>query len=893
MSLKAGESVGPYRILAPLGRGGMGEVYRARDTRLERDVALKVIREEKAADAEGLERFRRETRAVAALNHPGILAIYDTGVHGGAPYAVMELLAGETLAERLEAGPLPQRDASETAARIADALAAAHAHGVVHRDVKPSNVFLTEDGQTKILDFGIARRAEAGPAGSGTAESTLGQTSGALMGTAGYVSPEQVRGRPADARSDVFSLGATVYEALTGRKAFSGLTAAETLSAVLGADPGGYPETGLIPPELRRIVLRCLEKDPANRYQSARDVALDLRAWQTGALAQIVPQPPPPRRRGRTRLLLAAAGALLLGLGLYMGRRMRPAPPNLSASVTRVTLALSPPLSLSTAERPFFSISPDGKRLVYVAEVEGRTRLEVRDTNSLETRSLPGTEDATGPFFSPDGNWVGFFAGQNLKKVSLAGGASASVGPGVPPVTRGASWGPDDRIVFCPANTHGLVARRASTGEQERLAWPDYDRGEQAYWWPELLPGGKAALFVIRAGDTFETASIAALRLDNGAKKILLQGGTSPRYAPTGHLVYARGGTLLAAPFDPERLEVTGASVPLISGIRTEATGAAQYAFSGNGTLLYLPGPSPSRASYRLVRVDRGGKVQPFAFAPGDYYGPRFSPDGKRLAVVRGDANQDVWIADLERGLMTRLTPEASEEFDPVWSPDGRRIAYTSERRSLEPQIFLRAADGSGEEEPLWKKPVAVFAQAWSPDGKVLALAEAIPGTRWDLWTLEIGREARPFLVTPYFEAEPDFSPDGRWIAYTSNESGNFEIYARPFPGPGGRVQISTDGGVEPAWSRDGRELFYRKGDRMMAVPVRSGAHLSVGRPAVLFETSGLLALPTIEIRQYDPAPDGQSFVMIRLPDAQAPAPSPILVVNWFAELERKVAERP
>ncbi|MEX0879184.1 MAG: protein kinase [Thermoanaerobaculia bacterium] len=893
MSLSAGEQIGPYRILGPLGQGGMGEVYRARDPRLERDVALKVIREEGAGSADSLSRFQRETRAVAALHHPGILAIYDTGLHGGAPYAVMELLAGETLAERLQAGALPARAASEIAARVADALADAHAHGVIHRDVKPSNIFLTEDGQTKVLDFGIARVIPPGGEGV-TSDFTAGQTAGGLVGTAGYVSPEQVRGRPADARSDVFSLGGVLYEAITGRKAFSGATAAEALSAVLSQDPADYPETGRVPAELRRITLRCLEKDPANRYQSARDLALDLRAWETGALAGAAAAPLRPSRRLLRWVVGALAATLLVAAGLLVGsragRRFAPAAP-----VTRVELALDPPLAGASAERPLFAISRDGTRLAYVAFVESRTRLALRELDGLETRILSGTEDATGPFFSPDGRWVGFFAGGALKKISLLGGSPARVGGGVPPVTRGASWGPDETIVFSPANTTGLVRRSTSTGGEKRVAWPDYDRGETAFWWPEILPEANAVLFVVNRGDeTFETASISALRLDGGQKKILVRGGTGPHYAPTGHLLYVRGGTILAAPFDATRLEVTGPAVPLLSGVRTEGTGAAQLALSANGTLVYLPGPSPNQAPYRLVRVERSGRAKPFAFAAGGYYGPRFSPNGKRLAFAKGAANQDVWVADLERGTVTRLTPEASEEFDPVWSPDGRRIAYSSERRALEPQILIRAGDGGGDEELLLKRETATCPQAWSADGKVLVFSEIAPETRWDIGSVEVGRgaEARSFLATPYDEAQPDFSPDGHWIAYTSNDSGRFEIYARPFPGPGGRVQISTEGGMEPVWSRDGNELFYRDGDRMMSVPARLGGELRVGQPTVLFEKPGLFALPFLEFRQYDVAPDGKSFVMIQLPDAQAPASVPILVTNWFSELERKVSAR-
>jgi serine/threonine-protein kinase len=875
----------------------MGAVYRARDTRLYREVAIKMVLDAAARDAESLTRFERETRAVAALDHPNIVSIHDTGTHDGIPYAVTELLEGETLAERMASGPVDSKRAAEIASQVADGLAAAHAKGIVHRDIKPQNIFLTSDSRAKILDFGIAHVER--PAGDliQTFATTASGTGRGIAGTVGYMAPEQVRGKPLDGRADIFALGTVLFEMLTGKPAFRRETPIDTLGAILTDRPENSTEAKRIPAGLQTLVFRCLEKEPADRYQSARDLALDLRAWETGALAGAAAAPPRPSRHFLRWVVGALAAALLVAaillVGSRTGRRFSSADP-----VTRVALALDPPLAGSTAERPLFAISPDGTRLVAVADVGGRRRLLLRAMDNLESRILTGTEDATGPFFSPDGHWVGFFARSELKKVSLAGGTPTVVGPAISPVTRGASWGPDDRIIVSPANTHGLVRRSASTGEQERLAWPDYNQGEQAYWWPEVLPGGKAVVFVINQGDeNFEKASIAALRLDGGQKKILVRGGTSPHYAPTGHLVYVRGGTVLAAPFDAERLEVTGPAVPLLSGVRTEGTGAAQLAFSANGTLVYLPGHSPNRAPYRLVRVDRSGQARPLAFATGDYYGPRFSPDGKRLAFAKGEANQDVWVADLERGTVTRVTPEASEEFDPVWSPDGKRIAYCSERRSLEPQVLIRSSDGGGDEQFLFKtKQNAVVPQSWSSDGKVLAISRIGPPTSWDILTLELGEGAaalpRPFLVTPYFEGQPDFSPDGRWIAYTSNDSGRFEVYARPFPGPGGKVQVSTEGGAEAAWSRDGSELFYRNGDRMMSVPVRLGPELAVGRPAVLFERPGLVVLPEIEFRQYDVAPDGKSFVMIQLPDAQAPTAVPVLVTNWFAELERKVAAR-
>jgi serine/threonine-protein kinase len=566
-----------------------------------------------------------------------------------------------------------------------------------------------------------------------------------------------------------------------------------------------------------------------------------------------------------------------------------------SAPTVRLPLTLAPPVSASTAERPLFAISPDGARIVYVSDTEGRTGLVLREADSLEARPLSGTEDATNPFFSPDGRWIGFIGARELEKLSLSGGAPVSLRR-VPPVTRGATWGPRDTIVYAPVNTGGLMRLSASTGEAARLVWPDYDRGEHAYRWPEMLPGGKALLFTIyTGGDSFDAASIAAVRLDGGGKKILVRGGTTPHYSPTGHLVYARGGTLLASPFDPVRLEVTGPALTVLSGVRTEGTGVAQFAFSSNGSLLYLPGPSPNRAGLRVVSVDRAGRARPITAEPAAYYGVRFSPDGRRLTYSKGDANQDVWVRDLDRGTETRVTPESSEEFDPVWSPDGRRIAYSSERRADDPQIYIRAVDGSGEERHLWKGGDAAMSQSWSPDAQAVAATVLGPGKQPDIWIVDVEKgTSRPFLATSHEEAQPDFSPDGRWIAYVSNESGRYEVYARPFPGPGGKVQVSTEGGMEPVWSRDGKEIYFRNRDRMMMASVRLGPELSVGKPAALFEKPGFLIVPFTEFRQYDVAPDGRSFVMIQLPDGAAPAPVPVLVTNWFAEVERTLrsAER-
>ncbi len=887
MSLAVGEHLGPCEILGPLGQGGMGEVYRARDTRLRREVAVKILREAIANDPESLSRFRRETHAVAALNHPNILAIHDAGEQAGTPYAVTELLDGETLADRLAAGPLLLRRAVEIASQVADGLAAAHEKGIFHRDVKPANVFLTRDGRIKILDFGIARIGAIAPLADEAGTVTQEASSRQLVGTVPYMSPEQLRGQPADGRSDIFALGAVLYEMLTGRSAFGRMAPAETISAILREDPMADGEAGRLPPARGRLLSRCLEKEPADRYQSARDLFLDLRAFAAEP-AKTEPAPPQGRRAGLARFVVAAAVGLVLFLaGLFAGGRLGPGKRGGAQSMTPVmdlVLPLDPPLTATVSERAAFALSPDGARLVYCAERDGRRRLFLRAMDRPEASALPGTEDADGPFFSPDGLWVGFFAGEQMKKIALAGGG-ATLLTHVPPVTRGATWTPQNTIVYSPSNTAGLERVSAEGGPSETILKPNYEHGQHALRWPEFLAGGRALLFAIYTGGTnFDDALIARRRLDRDETRIIVRGGTNPHYSPDGYLVFARGGAVLAASFDG--LEATGTPVTILRGIRMENTGVAQFAISRR-ILAYVPG-GVSPVHYEPVWVDRKGGVVPLFEKPGDLYGPRFSPDGRSIAFSQGDANQDVWIADLERATLTRVTLDPSEEFAPVWSPDGKRIAYGSERRSQPPQILSRLADGSGAETGLWKTRDAVLPQSWSPDGRALAclLLNADGGS--DIWILPLegDRQPKPFLATPFSESLPEFSPDGRWIAYTSDESGRFEVYLRAYPGPGAKLQVSNDGGFEPAWGRDGKELFYRSGAKMMAVAVRPDSVGRFGKPVTLFERSGLYSEPNLSRRLYDVAPDGSRFVMLRAIPLASP-PELHVVVGW-TELARQ-----
>jgi Tol biopolymer transport system component len=873
----------------------MGEVYRARDTRLERTVAIKVLPQHLSSSSEVRHRFEREAKTISQLSHPHICALYDVGREGETEYLVMEYLEGETLADRLARGTLSLEQTLRFGVEIADALDTAHRHGIVHRDLKPGNIMLTKSG-VKLLDFGLAKRQPRPSDGSlSTLATEAGPltTEGTLLGTFQYMAPEQLEGKEADGRTDIFAFGAVLYEMATGRKAFLGKNQASLIAAVLTSDPPPISTLqSMIPPALDRMVQRCLAKDPDDRWQTARDLMLELKWIAEGGSQSGLPAQLLTRRKSQAPWAWAAAGLIVgaVAAAIAVWTLVRPSP-SLPRPATRLQLELSPPPELSAWQRHAFALSPDGTHLVYAASQDGRRHLYLRAMEGLESTLLPGTEDADGPFFSPDGQWVGFFAASKLKKISVAGGAPVTL-CNVPPVTRGASWAADDTIIFTPANATGLSRISAAGGSVQELTAVNTKAGEQTHRWPEILPGGKAVLFTVGTGESFDEARIAAQSLDTGERKTLIEKGTNPRYSPTGHIVFARGGALLAAPFDLERIEVTGSPVPILNGVRIEITGSAHFAFSRTGHLVYLPGPAQASWQYALVWMDRKGTARPAAEAHGAFTAVRFSPDGQRLAATVSGATQDIWIYEVARGILTRFTFEGSQEFDPVWTPDGKRLAYTSEHPENRTGLTLlwKAADGTAEPEVLLAGKNAVFPQSWSPDGRFLAFAEIHPATGWDLWILPIDgvRRPRPFLRTRFAEAEPAFSPDGRWIAYTSNESGRYEIYVRPYPGPGSKVQISTEGGMEPAWAPDGREIFYRNAERMMAVETRLESQFSAGTPRVLFAGPYFFD-PDPEFRQYDVAPDGREFVMLREVEQPAALPQLNFVVDWFSDLTRRV----
>ena len=698
-----GKTLGHYQVTGKLGAGGMGEVYRATDTRLGRDVALKVLPEAFARDPERLARFEREARVLAQLNHPNIAAIYGFEHVDGVPFLVLEYVPGQTLAEMIAAVPLAPETLLQICSEVGYALEEAHSKAVVHRDLKPANIKITPEGKIKVLDFGLAKAFADESAGGDPAQSptlSVGATRvGTLLGTAAYMSPEQARGQPLDRRTDIWSLGCVLYEMLAGKRAFSGASITDVVAAVVRAEPDWTALPASTPAAMRALLRRCLEKDPRRRLQHIGDARILLEELEEPAPALSPARPAAPWPRRVLPWALALLMAVAAALAWWRATRPQPGP------VTRTQVTLSPTDRLVLADAPCLALSPDGTRLVYTARRAGRAQLFLRRMDRFEAAPIAGTEGTEGPFFSPDGEWVGFFAGGKLKKAALSGGAPVALCDAQD--SRGAAWGADDVIVFTPSGAlgAGLMRVSASGGAPQALTTPDAKQGESGHRWPEILPGGKALLFSVWTGGSFEEARIAVLRLDTGERKTLLEGGTNPRYAAGGsgggYLIFARAGGLLAAPFDAAQLRLTGPPVPVLSGLITNArTGAAQFTLSATGSLAYVPGSADSGET-SLVWVDRKGQVAPLTAAHRTYTNPRLSPDGRRLAVTPLAAGgRHVWVLDLARNTAARLTFEGNTNSSPAWSPDGRRIVFRSNQAGAD-NLYWKPADGSGPEERL------------------------------------------------------------------------------------------------------------------------------------------------------------------------------------------------
>jgi serine/threonine-protein kinase len=907
-----GQTLGRYRIEEKIGAGGMGDVYRAHDSKLGRNVAIKVLPETFARDAERLTRFEQEARLLASLNHLNIAAIYGLEESDGQQFLVLELVPGPTLAERLSSGPLPSEEAQTVCGQIAEAIEAAHDRGIIHRDLKPSNIKVTPDGKVKVLDFGLAKAFAGDESAFDLSRSpTISQSAtraGTLLGTPAYMSPEQARGKPVDKRTDIWAFGCVLYECLTSKQAFSGETVSDTLAKILTSEPDWTALPAETPPTVQHLLRRCLQKNANRRLRDIGDARIEMEEpLATPATPSVPAGRPQPRWRETIAWVVASlmavlAVAVVTWHQVSIGRRQFSA--KLPARVV-IPLSETEPVDLETLQ-PAVALSPDGTKIVYVANHGGKRQLYVRELNKSQAELIPGSEGAYNPFFSRDGRWVGFFSGWLLKKVSLAGGAPVPL-LAVPPVTRGASWGPDDTIVFT-TNPNGGLSQISAVAENNKGWWragrdvrgpPNPAIGEYSHRWAEFLPGRRVVLFTIDTGGSFDDARIGVLDLKTGKTKVVLEGGTNARYARSGHLVFARAGRLLAVVFDLERLEAAGEPVAVVENVAMEPEGAAQFALSEEGTLAYVSGRT-SVPLRKLVWVNRRGEAEALPAPPRSYMNPALSPNGRRVAVTIFDgSNYEIWISDVSRGTLTRETFDPGEDFSPVWNPDGRRITFSSEVGGTAPQLFWAFADGSGRPEKMIQGQPTLLVDApgsYSPGGSVLAYVQHEFAVDIDSWTksdisflrLQGQRKPEPFLHTAFNEYAPRFSPDGRWLAYVSDESGRDEVYVQAFPGPSGKVQVSIEGGTEPVWNPRGRELFYRNGQKMMVVTVTTNPTFTASKPRLLFEKPYAMTYRPDAWQNYDVSPDGQHFLMVKA-EQELAATQINVVLNWFEELKRRV----
>jgi len=888
--LVIGRTLSHYRITAAIGAGGMGEVYRATDTKLGREVALKRLPEAFASDPERLARFEREARLLASLNHPGIAHLYGfetatledaTTVH----LITMELVEGEDLAERLKRGPIPLDEAIAIAKQVAEALEEAHEKGIVHRDLKPGNIKVTSDGRVKVLDFGLAK-AWTGD-GAGTTSSadlsqspTLAQTgtaAGIILGTAAYMSPEQARGKAVDKKADIWAFGVVLWEMLTGQRLFVGETVSDVLAAVLTREPEWAVLTPRAPGRVREILRRCLERNPKRRLHDIADARILLEEAISGAageapVAATTGEAVAPRRR---KLLLAALATLALvsaGLAWTLGLLR-------SRSQSALPIRLALPAPEKTTFGPGSALSHDGRSLVFVGTRERKQLLWLRPLAGFEAQPLPGTDGAVNPFWSPDGRFVGFFTASKLKTIEVATGAVKTLCDlsSVEPL-GGGSWSRDGVIVFSPDAHSPLYRVSAAGGEPARVTELGREQGEGAHLWPEFLPDGRHVVFYVLGGGQ---DGIAVTSLDSREKRLLIPRALRAAYASPGFLLFLREGTLLAQPFDAARSRLSGEPLQVAENVD------AYFSVADDHILAYRAGASDAR---QLRWFDRSGRELAKVGRPGDYWEPSLSPDGTRVAVGVGAWTPvgDVWLLELSRGSFSRLTSDPRDDATPVWSPDGKEIVFASNRNGPF-DLYRKDAGGTGSDELVLQSSADKFPIDWSRDGKYLLYYAVDPKTKADLWALPMSGERKPtpFLETEFNESNALFSPDGRWVAHNSDESGTPEIYVRPFPPAGGKWQVSTQGGVQPVWSSDGKQLYYLALDgRIMAVEVKPGSAFAAGLPVPLFD-SGLRPEGLTESRSsFVVSDDGQRFLVNTIAEEAAHVPITV-VVNWAAGLRK------
>ncbi|HET7747162.1 MAG TPA: protein kinase [Vicinamibacteria bacterium] len=873
--------LGPYEILAPVGAGGMGEVYRAKDTRLEREVAVKVLSPE-LDDEQFRARFEREAKAVSALNHPHICTLHDVGreaVNGSfVNYLVLELIEGESLAARLAKGPLTFDQVIRHGVEIAAALDAAHRRGIVHRDLKPANVMLTRSG-AKLLDFGLAR--PGGPVnGKGVVDSALPTAEdplteqGTILGTFQYMAPEQLEGQPADARTDIFAFGALLFEMATAKKAFDGKSRTSLIAAIVSSEPPPISQvTPMAPPALDHVVRKCLEKDPDDRWQSARDVMSELQWIQEGGSRAGVPAAVVIRRKARERIAWAAfAVALLAAVGLGIGYvRRAPRPPQM------VAFGIALPETLSQVGPP--AVSPDGRVIVFDAvDQAGRSQIWVRSLDSVELRALPGTEGGARPFWSPDGKFVAFIAGGKLKKVDIGGGPAQTLAD--TPTGSDGTWSTTGVILFDGRAQDPIFRVPAGGGVPKPEITPDPKSKIDGVGWPEFLPDGKHFLYT-RVPSGQGDLEVVVRTLDSTEEKTLLKTSSRVLFAPPGHLVYVREKTLVAQPFDTKTLALSGDPIPLGEGLGVDNVGLANFSLSQNGVLAYRSGDA---GGFQLVWYSRDGKESPAMPEPAEFGDMWLSPDGRRLVFEdRGTAKPDLWIRDLVRGTTSRFTFDAATDACPVWSPDGARIVFSSDRKGR-PNLFVKEASGASEEELLLETEEEAFPSDWSKDGRYIVYQTRGGERGWDLWALPLFGEKKPFVVrqTRFNENSASLSPDGRYLVYHGNESGRPEVYVQDFPQPKGKWQVSTTGGADAHWSADGRTIYYRAlNGQVHAVEVEKGPTFAVGTPQPLFTMRQVQLNARSRFR---PTPDGQRFLALAPLGRDALRPITV-VLNWGARL--------
>ena len=888
MALSAGTRLGPYEVIAAIGKGGMGEVYRATDTRLGRTVAIKILPPDVAATPDLRRRFEQEARAASALNHPHICTLHDIGHDGGTDYLILEYVEGQTLADVIAGRPLPLDSALQYAIDIADALAEAHRHGIVHRDLKPANIIIAANGP-KLLDFGLAKQVPiglgAGVSDAVTAPPAAVSALGMIVGTLQYMAPEQLEGKDADARTDIFAFGAVLYEMLTGRRAFDAPSQPSVIAAIMSSPPPSVlsAQSGA-PPALDHLVNRCLSSKPIDRWQSAADIKIALK-W-IAAAPHGFPAPAATPRKWQ----LAAAVALAAAVGAFItALAMRDT--SVSGGVAR--FAFAPGHAVADVAAPI-AVSRGGRAIAYVSSNDDDQQITLRRIDRFDEQVLAGTTGATSSFFSPDGNSLGFVAHGSIKIVPLHGGSPVTVAEGASDF--GADWAPDDTIVFTSSKTWGLVRVPARGGAAETLTIPDVAHGELRHIFPQTLPGGRAVLFSVATGLTFDASRIAAISLDTKRQSTVLDDARAARYVNSGHVLFTRAQRLLAARFDISRLTI-GSATPVAESLpATSHIGTIRpFSVSDSGHLVYVEEAGPR---HEVVSAAPNGTTTTLGVPLGRYAFPVISPDGRyaTLTILRPDARRaDIALLDVARRTLTPLTNDGFNHIG-IWTPDGERIIFSSARANTA-NLFVQPRDGSRPAEQLVRSSQHQDPGSCSPDGRLVAYAEADPENKWDLWTVPLTepRTPKPFRRTPASEFSPMFAPDGKWIAYTSDETGRQEVFVERFPGGGERQQVSSEGGDQALWAHDGRFLFYRSGERVLTVDVSyAGERLNLGVPRVLFagrfEPAAGQGWPNYSIAQ-----DGSRFLMIaglRPGPSATPVPTINVVLNWSEELEQLVPRR-